>query len=207
MTEFLSTFFTGFALSAALIVAIGAQNLFVLRQGLRGEHVLPVVLFCGTADAILIAIGVGGAGALIAELPGMTGLLTLGGAAFLAWYGGRALLRVADPQAMAAGSGDGAIPLGQALMATAGFTLLNPHVYLDTVLLMGAAGSTVPAAVRPVFVAGAATASFAWFGALGFGARLLAPLFARPAAWRVLDALVGVTMLALAATLVVRALA
>ncbi|WP_395394655.1 LysE family transporter [Novosphingobium sp. BL-8A] len=199
-------FLSGFALMAALIVAIGAQNLFVLRQGLRREHVGPVVLFCAGADATLIALGVAGVGAVLGALPGLTMVLTLGGAVFLAWYGIQALRRMAVPSTVEVAGGQG-ISLGRALAATAGFTFLNPHVYLDTLLLMGAAGSAQPLALRPYFVAGAASASFAWFAALGYGARLLIPLFARPAAWRVLDAVVGATMLTLAASLVVRALA
>lgn len=206
MTSSLSPFLTGFFLSAALIMAIGAQNLFVLRQGLRREHVGPVVLFCGSADALLIAAGVGGVGAFLAALPQLADGLAVGGAAFLAWYGIKALQRLAAPDAMVVGGGQG-LTLGRALAATAGFTFLNPHVYLDTVLLMGAAGSAQPAALRPLFVAGAVTASFTWFAALGYGARLLEPLFAKPASWRVLDAIVGVTMLSLAASLVVRVIA
>lgn len=203
MTNILPTFVTGFAMSAALIMAIGAQNLFVLRQGLKREHVGPIVLFCGCADAILIAAGVGGVGALLGAMPQLTLALTLGGAAFLAWYGFKAFQRMMTPEAMAV-SAEGKFTLGNALGATAAFTFLNPHVYLDTVLLMGAAGSAHAPALRPVFVAGAATASITWFAALGYGARILTPLFARPVAWKVLDAIVGVVMLTLAASLIGR---
>ena len=200
-----TAFLSGFALSAALIVAIGAQNLFVLRQGLRREHVGAVVLFCAVADSILIAAGVAGGGAFLAALPQLTMALSLGGAGFLGWYGVAALRRMAAPGSVEV-TGGGTVTLGRALAATAGFTFLNPHVYIDTVLLMGAAGAAQPLALRPVFVVGAASASVLWFSALGYGARLLIPLFARPAAWRVLDAVVGATMLTLAATLVMRAL-
>ncbi|MBS0561937.1 MAG: LysE family transporter [Proteobacteria bacterium] len=206
MSNALPVFLTGFALSAALIVAIGAQNLFVLRQGLRREHVGPIVLFCGAADAVLIAAGVAGLGAALAAVPQLARLLAGAGAAFLGWYGLKALRRIGAGETMAAGA-DGGVTLGRALAATAGFTLLNPHVYLDTVLVVGAAGSAQPAALRPLFVAGAAAASFAWFASLGYGARLLAPLFARPAAWRVLDGAVGIVMLTLAAMLAARAAA
>jgi len=199
-------FLTGFALSAALIMAIGAQNLFVLRQGLRREHVGAIVAFCALADAALIALGVGGMGALLGAMPGLTRALSLGGAGFLAWYGASALRRMAGGEAMAVTQGGG-LSLGHALASTAAFTFLNPHVYLDTVLLMGAAGSAQPVALRPMFVAGAASASLVWFAALGYGARVLVPLFARALAWRVLDGVVGVTMLALAASLAQRALA
>ena len=206
MTDALQTFLIGFAMSAALIVAIGAQNLFVLRQGLRREHVGPIVLFCGLADAVLIAAGVGGIGALLGAMPQLTVALTVGGALFLGWYGLMAFRRMMTPEAMSV-STQGGGTLARALGATAAFTFLNPHVYLDTVLLMGAAGSAHPPALRAVFVAGAATASIAWFAALGYGARILTPLFARPSAWRVLDAVVGVVMLALAASLFGRAVA
>jgi L-lysine exporter family protein LysE/ArgO len=198
-------FASGFALSAALIVAIGAQNAFVLRQGLRREHVGPVVLFCVAADALLMAAGVTGLGAALGHVPGLVLALTLGGAAFLAWYGLAALRRAARPGMLLAGEGQAVPSLGAALGRAAGFTLLNPHVYLDTVLLVGSVGAAQPAGTQPSFVAGAGLASAAWFAALGYGARLLAPLFARPAAWRVLDAVVGATMLALAAALTIQA--
>lgn len=203
MTNVFPTFLTGFAMSAALIMAIGAQNLFVLRQGLKREHVGAIVLFCGGADALLIAAGVGGVGALLGAMPQLSYALTIGGALFLSCYGLKAFQRMMQPDAMAV-TAQGRITLGRALGATAAFTFLNPHVYLDTVLLMGAAGSAHPAALRPIFVAGAATASIGWFAALGYGARILIPLFARPAAWRVLDAIVGIVMLTLAATLIAR---
>lgn len=205
MTNIFVPFLSGFLLSTALIMAIGAQNLFVLRQGLKREHVGAIVLFCSSADALLIAAGVAGVGEFLAAVPQLTLVLTIGGAAFLGFYGVKALQRMASPEAMVVASGT-SISLGGVIAATAGFTFLNPHVYLDTVLLMGAAGSAQPADVRPIFVAGAACASFAWFTALGYGARLLVPLFARPAAWRVLDAIVGVTMLSLAASLLLRIL-
>jgi L-lysine exporter family protein LysE/ArgO len=203
MTSILPTFLTGFAMSAALIMAIGAQNLFVLRQGLKREHVGPIVLFCGCADAALISAGVGGVGALLGAMPGLTLALAIGGAAFLAWYGFKAFQRMTASEAMAV-SANQSLTLRGALGATAAFTFLNPHVYLDTVLLMGATGSAQAPALRPVFVAGAATASITWFAALGYGARILTPLFERPAAWKVLDAIVGIVMLTLAASLIGR---
>lgn len=203
MTNILPTFLTGFAMSAALIMAIGAQNMFVLRQGLKREHVGPIVLFCAGADALLIAAGVGGVGALLGAMPQWIMALTIGGALFLGWYAIKAFARMMTPEAMAV-TAQGGVSLGRALATTAAFTFLNPHVYLDTVLLMGAAGSAQAPALRPVFVAGAASASILWFVGLGYGARVLTPLFARPAAWRVLDGAVGFTMLTLAVTLVGR---
>lgn len=194
-------FANGFALSAALIVAIGAQNAFVLRQGLRREHVGPVVLFCALADAAFMAAGVAGLGAALKRVPGLAPALALGGAAFLAWYGLGALRRAVRPGALVADGRGETLPLAAALARAAGFTLLNPHVYLDTVLLVGTVGASQPPGAQPAFVAGAGLASALWFAALGCGARLLRPVFARPAAWRVLDAAVGATMLAIAAGL------
>lgn len=205
MTNLFPPFLSGFALSAALIMAIGAQNLFVLRQGLRGEHVGPIVLFFGMSDAVLIAAGVGGIGASLSAAPQLTTVFAFGGAAFLAWYGIAALRRMASPGAMAVAA-TGGLSLGRAMATGAAFTFLNPHVYLDTVLLMGTAGSAQPEALRPIFVFGAASASFTWFTALGYGARLLQPVFTRPSAWRILDAVVGIVMLSLAASLVLGAL-
>jgi L-lysine exporter family protein LysE/ArgO len=228
-------FSTGFVLCATLIVAIGAQNAFVLRQGLRREHVLAVVIFCSVADLVLIAAGVSGLAALLGEAPVLTRSLTAAGLVFLTWYGIGALRRAFKPQALSA-SGSGAtdtftaatapgtpaatgttsaatasIPapastgatgsLGSAMTRLAGFTFLNPHVYLDTVLLMGSIGARQAPGSQGWFIAGAACASGVWFAALGFGARLLAPLFARPRAWQALDALIGMTMWVLAASL------
>src|SRR5882762_10341591 len=196
-----SAFATGFALSATLIAAIGAQNSFVLRQGLRREHVLAIVAFCAIADLALISAGVAGLGKVAGAAPIFTMSLTLGGASFLLWYGLRALRRALQPQALRAAAG-ARVSLRGAVAQAAAFTFLNPHVYLDTVLLMGSIGARQPAEGRLWFVGGAALASGAWFAALGFGARLLAPIFSRPRAWQVLDILVGATMLALAAGLV-----
>ncbi len=204
MANLLAPFFMGFVSSAALIIAIGAQNLFVLRQGLRREHVVPIVLFCSCADALLIIAGVAGVGALIGAAPHFRMLLTLGGSAFLFWHGVTALRRLSAANRIEIGGANG-LTLRRAIALTAGFTFLNPHVYLDTVLLLGTIGSAQPAASRPIFAIGAISASASWFVALGFGARLLKPLFTRPAAWRALDAIVGVTMLALAGSLLLRA--
>lgn len=197
----LPAFAKGFAISAGLIIAIGAQNMFVLRQGLKGEHVGPIVLFCATADAVLIVSGVSGLGGVLALVPGLSLALSLGGAAFLSWYGISALRRAARSSALVVDDRPG-MTLSAALAGTAAFTLLNPHVYIDTVLLVGAVGASLPPVERPLFIAGAATASLSWFSALGFGARLVAPLFARPAAWRALDLGVGIMMLGLASSLV-----
>jgi L-lysine exporter family protein LysE/ArgO len=196
-------FGTGFALGGSLIVAIGAQNAFVLRQGLRREHVAPIVAFCAAADAVLMVAGVAGLATVLGQAPALTGWLTAGGAVFLLAYGLRALWRALRPGSLQTGAGNGGLTLAQALAQCAAFTLLNPHVYLDTVLLVGSIGAQL-GEQRWWFAAGAAMASLVWFTGLGFGARWLAPVFARPLAWRVLDVLIGVVMLVLSAALAAR---
>jgi L-lysine exporter family protein LysE/ArgO len=200
-------FVQGLALSLGLIVAIGAQNAFVLRQGLRREHVGSVVLFCALADAALITAGVLGMAQALGERPNLARALALAGAVFLAVYGWLALRRARQPSELRAAEGGAGLSLAGAMAQAAAFTLLNPHVYLDTVLLVGSIGAQQPAALRIWFVAGATTASLLWFGSLGFGARWLAPWFARPKAWQVLDGLIGVTMWVLSVLLVRHALA
>jgi L-lysine exporter family protein LysE/ArgO len=197
----LSIFIQGFALSLGLIIAIGAQNAFVLRQGLRREHVVPIVLFCAGADALLIAAGVLGMAQALGDRPQLARVLALAGAAFLTAYGVQALRRARAPQALTAATGDARMGRTTAVAQAAAFTLLNPHVYLDTVLLVGSIGAQQPQVLRGWFVAGAAGASAAWFTLLGYGARALAPWFARPRAWQWLDRLIGLTMLVLAAML------
>lgn len=204
---FAASFTTGFAICATLIVAIGAQNAFVLRQGIRREHVAPTVLFCVLADLLLIAAGVAGLAKLLGDAPVLTAVLTVAGATFLLWYGVHALRRAAKPQSLQASAGSEQLPLRRVLAQAAGFTFLNPHVYLDTVLLVGTVGARQALDGRIAFVGGAACASAVWFTGLGFGARLLAPVFARPKAWRALDTLVGLTMIALATMLLWQALA
>jgi L-lysine exporter family protein LysE/ArgO len=186
----------GFSSSLALIVAIGAQNAFVLRQGTRREHVWPVVATCATADALLIVVGVAGLGAALEANPAAVTAVRWAGAAFLLGYAALAARRALRPASLVAASAAGAASLRGTLLACLGFTFLNPHVYLDTVLLLG----TVANQHRHqwVFAAGATLASAVWFTALGGGARRMAPLLARPLAWRVLDGLIAVVMAALA---------
>jgi L-lysine exporter family protein LysE/ArgO len=201
-----SAFSTGLILSATLIIAIGAQNAFVLRQGLRREHVLAVVLFCVLADLLLIAAGVAGLASVIGDAPLITSVLTIGGALFLSWYGISALRNALRPRALHAANGGTPLPLRVVLAQVAGFTFLNPHVYLDTVLLLGSIGARQPSDLRMWFIGGAACASGAWFSTLGYGARLLRPWFAHPRAWRILDLLIGATMLLLAGLLLAQGL-
>jgi L-lysine exporter family protein LysE/ArgO len=192
---------TGFALSLSLIVAIGAQNAFVLRQGLRREHVGAIVLFCWVADGLLMVAGVAGLAQVLGGQPALARVLTAAGALFLAAYGVWALWRATRAHALKAEAFVQPLTRMQVLLQLAGFTLLNPHVYLDTVLLLGSVGAQQPGHAKLWFTAGAVLASGLWFASLGYGARWLAPVFAKPRAWQALDALIGMTMLALAGML------
>ena len=195
----MASFIAGFSLGFSLILAIGAQNAFVLRQGLRREHVLATVLVCAISDAALIAAGVAGFGALAQAVPGLEWVMRVFGAAFLAFYGARALWAAWKGGAALDTGGEARHSLRGVLLTVLALTWLNPHVYLDTVVLLGSVSAQYPS--RLDFAAGATLASFAFFFSLGYGARLLAPLFARPAAWRALDLVVGLTMWAIAFSL------
>ena len=200
MTALLSpSLFAGFTLGFTLILAIGAQNAFVLRQGLLRRHVLPIVLTCAASDALLIAGGVLGFGTLAQALPWFEPAMRLGGAAFLTCYGLRSLQSAWRGGAVMTTEGQAAGALLPALLTCLAFTWLNPHVYLDTVVLLGAISAQYPDPY--VFGTGAVRAAFTFFFSLGYGARLLAPVFAHPRAWQVLDAGIGGVMLALAVKL------
>jgi L-lysine exporter family protein LysE/ArgO len=196
MTAFLS----GLTLGLGLIIAIGAQNAFVLRQGLKREHVFWVCLVCALSDAALIAAGVAGFGFIIERFPWLIEAMRYGGAAFLIIYGVRSVLaafrstETLEAAASAAGS------LRKAILTCLAFTWLNPHVYLDTVVLLGSI-STQFGDAKPLFAAGAMLGSFGFFFSLGYGARLLRPLFANVTAWRLLDAATALVMFAIAAKL------
>jgi L-lysine exporter family protein LysE/ArgO len=186
----------GLGLSLSLIVAIGAQNAFVLRQGLRLEHVSVVVALCAVSDAVLILAGVAGNAWLSARLPSAITVIRLGGAAFLIGYAVLAARRALRPSAIAVDGTGARTGLLATVAAGLALTWLNPHVYLDTVLLLGSVADS-HGVRRWWFAVGAAAGSVLWFSALGYGARLLRPLFARPGAWRVLDACIAVVMAAL----------
>lgn len=194
-----SSYWQGLGLSAGLIMAIGAQNAHVLRMGLKRQHVLLTVLVCVAIDASLISLGVAGMGALVQRSPTLLSVARWGGAAFLLWYGLRSWRAAFAGGALQADASPQAMRWQAALLSVVALSLLNPHVYLDTVVLIGAIGGQQPAEQRPLFAAGAITASLLWFAALGFGARLLSPWFAKPMAWRGIDALTGTTMLGLSA--------
>lgn len=197
----LSIFLSGLGTGAGLIVAIGAQNAFVLRQGLLKQYVLPVVLLCIFGDVVCIGAGTLGMGALIESHRSLLDVFRWAGAIFLIGYGLSAARRaIRAESALKAKSGQAA-SLGKALCACLAFTFLNPHVYLDTVILLGSIASQYGESHKWTFAGGAMTASILWFTALGFGARLLEPLFRSTQAWRVLDALIAIVMCAIALAL------
>ncbi|RKT79883.1 L-lysine exporter family protein LysE/ArgO [Terracoccus luteus] len=198
----LSTTLLGLLTGLGLIVAIGAQNAFVLRQGLTRRHVGLVVAVCAVSDAALIVAGVAGVGAVITAHPAVVTVVRWVGAAYLIAFAVQSLRRAARPGALEA-EGRAGTRRGTLLTVLA-LTWLNPHVYLDTVLLLGSVANQ-QGADRWWFATGAVTASVLWFGSLGFGARLLAPLFARPVTWRVLDVVIAVVMVTIAATLLLSA--
>lgn len=207
MTQLLFGFATpvmvGFASSLGLIAAIGAQNAFVLRQGILNEHVLPVVSLCAASDLVLIFAGIAGVGALITAHPSLTTAARYGGAVFLIGYGLLAARRALRPAALTPADAAPA-RLGAVLSTCLALTFLNPHVYLDTVVLLGTLANQQQGG-RWLFGAGAAAASVVWFFGLGFGARRLAGLFAAPKTWRILDGLIAATMLALGISLALSA--
>ena len=191
----------GFLASFALIAAIGAQNAFVLRQGIRREHVLPVVAMCTLSDIVLIAAGIAGVGAVVTMHPDAVNAATFGGAAFLLGYGLLAAKRAYRPASLTPSDAAPA-RLAEVLMTCAALTFLNPHVYLDTVVLLGALANENRDG-RWLFGVGAVAASAVWFVGLGLGARRLSGLFARPVTWRVLDCLIAATMISLGVSLAV----
>lgn len=190
----------GFATGLTLIIAIGAQNAFVLRQGIRREHVLPVVLVCSLADAVLISAGAAGLGVLVERYSVVTEVIRYGGAAFLFGYAVLAARRAMRPGTLTP-SEQAVGSARTALLTCLAITLGNPHVYLDTVVLLGSLAHQQDGPW--LFAAGAVTASFTWFFALGYGARSLGRLFARPRSWRILDGVIAVVMAALAVRLLI----
>ena len=194
-----SPLFVGFIASFTLIAAIGAQNAFVLRQGIRREHVLPVVALCTVSDIVLISAGIAGVGALINAHPSALNIAKFGGALFLVGYGLLAARRACRPSSLTPSEAAPA-RLIEVLLTCAALTFLNPHVYLDTVVLLGALANE-HRDERWLFGVGAVTASAVWFVGLGLGARQLAGLFARPLTWRILDGLIAVMMIGLGTSL------
>ena len=200
-TASLAALLTGLGAGLSLIVAIGAQNAFVLRQGLRREHVLPIVLICIVSDAVLMLLGVAGIGGLTQAAPRAVDVIRWAGAAFLLVYAVFSARRALRPARLEATGPDAGMKRLAAILTCLSITWLNPHVYLDTVLLLGSLASSHGVDGRWFFAAGAVTGSVLWFSGLGYGARLLAPVFAKPAAWRILDGAIAVFMTVLALTL------
>ncbi|MDH6229992.1 L-lysine exporter family protein LysE/ArgO [Mesorhizobium soli] len=200
IANFFPAALSGFLLGASLIIAIGAQNAFILRQGLLRQHVFILCLICALSDAVLIAAGVAGLGTLISQSPILINVVTIGGAIFLFSYAIIAFRRAMKPDVLkAANAGEGS--LKAAVAACLAFTFLNPHVYLDTVVLLGSLSARFDGPDRMAYGLGAALASFVWFFGLGYGARLLQPIFAKESAWRVLDILIGLVMAAIGVSL------
>jgi L-lysine exporter family protein LysE/ArgO len=189
----------GLMTGLALIIAIGAQNAFVLRQGIRREHVGVVVALCMAGDAVLILGGTAGIGALVSRFPGVLDVLRWGGAAYLAWWALRSFASAAKRASLTA---EAPRSRGSVVATTLALTYLNPHVYLDTVVLLGGLANQHGPEVRWVFASGAVVGSVVWFSALGYGARALSGVLSSPRTWRVVDLVIGVVMLALAVNLV-----
>ena len=195
------SYLNGLLVAFGLIMAIGTQNAFVLAQSLRREHHLPVAAFCVICDALLVAAGVFGLATILAQNPVLLSVARWGGAVFLLWYGTQALRRAFSASSLEQSAGQTARSLKAVMLSALAVTLLNPHVYLDTVLLIGSLGAqqSVPGA----YVVGAASASLLWFFTLALGAAWLAPWLARPGTWRLLDLLVAAMMYAVALQLIV----
>ncbi|MYM85332.1 LysE family transporter [Duganella sp. FT50W] len=196
-----TAFLKGIGLGGSLIVAIGSQNAYLLRQALKREFVLTCIAICIICDVVLIAVGVAGMGRLITEAPSLLFWIKIAGAGFLFWYGLRALRSAIYPSAINASDDNTAPDRKTVIAAMLAFSLLNPHVYLDTVVLLGSIGGQQPGNGRVYFAVGAMLASAIWFSALGLGARYLTPLFARPTAWRMLDGAIAIIMWSLAISL------
>ena len=190
-----------FGTSLSLIVAIGAQNAFVLQQGIRRQHVLPVVLICGLTDALLEFLGIAGIGFVIDRVPWVLEVMRWGGVVFLLWYAWSAARRAMRPEALVAARGS-QTTLKQTVLACLAITYLNPHVYLDTMVLVGSIGNAQGDPGKWWFLLGAGLASIIWFVVLGYGARALTRFFATPRSWQVLDWCVAVIMVVIAARLV-----
>ncbi len=192
----------GFSLGASLIIAIGSQNAFVLRQGLRKEHVFTICTICFLCDALLILLGVGGFGSFVASSQKLMLIARWGGAIFLFFYGVRSFLAAFKSETLIADDSQSvAQGLAWAVATTFALTLLNPHVYLDTVILLGSIAGQLPERERAAFAIGAVCASMLWFYGLGYGSRILAPLFRKQIAWKVLDVAIGGVMWLIAGSL------
>lgn len=197
-------FAEGFIIMSGLIVAIGAQNAFVLKQGVQQNHVGLIALICASIDAILISVGVGGLGAIIASNEIVLMVSRWGGAIFLACYGLRSFWMAFKNQSFKIDSKGQKLSLKKLILMSLAVSLLNPHVYIDTCMLIGSVGAQFPAEERPFFAFGASLVSFIWFFTIGYGAKSLIPLFKKPAAWKIFDCTAGVMMIWIAISLVIQ---
>ncbi|WP_431861768.1 LysE/ArgO family amino acid transporter [Micrococcus terreus] len=196
-----TTWTAGLLTGLALIVAIGAQNAFVLRQGIRREHVGVVVLVCLLSDALLILAGTAGIGVIVEKVPVVLEILRWGGAAYLIWFAVQSVRSAFSPTSL---TPEKPRCKGSVLTTTLALTYLNPHVYLDTVVLLGSLANQQGPDLRWVFAGGAVVGSIVWFSALGYGARALVPVLDRPRAWQIVDLVIAAVMLALAVSLILR---
>ncbi|WP_163937065.1 LysE/ArgO family amino acid transporter [Paraferrimonas sp. SM1919] len=194
-------FIQGVGVGASLIIAVGAQNAFVLKQGIMGQKMLPIALICALIDAVMITAGVAGFGRLIQSFPMVKDIASFAGAGFLIWYGYAALKSSMGAQGMELAVDRTAEPLKTAIIGTLAISLLNPHLYLDTVVLLGSISTQFDDSARPWFAAGAVLASFLWFFSLAYMSRKLAPIFKKPTSWMWLDRFIFVTMWAIAAAI------
>lgn len=195
----LSSFTEGFLMGAGLIIAIGAQNAFVLKQGIKNEHRAVIALICALSDAILITAGIAGMGYIFTSYPFVTKTVSICGVVYLSWFAFRCFRSAVKGGSMDIGSGlNGSLSLKEAVIITLALTYLNPHVYLDTVVMLGGFGAARPAEIRPFFGLGAVSASFAWFFALSFSGNLVAPVFKQRRAWRIFDTIIGFVMIYIA---------
>jgi L-lysine exporter family protein LysE/ArgO len=194
-------YFKGLALGASLIIAIGAQNAFVLSQGVRKKYNVVIPLICSLSDAILISIGILGVGQILASNQLVSNIASIGGALFLGWYGYKSFRSFLKPEALNESS-KGPQTLKAAVLFTLAVTLLNPHVYIDTILLLGSISSQFEGSGRYAFGAGAVSASFLWFFTLSLGGKMLSPVFKNPVAWKILDLIITLIMWFIAFSLI-----
>lgn len=200
--QILNSYIEGFIMSAGLIIAIGAQNAFLLKQSIRGEHNIITAWICAISDAILIAAGIAGLGILFNAHPLITKIVSLAGSVYLAWFALKSFINAYHGETMEIENGENnRISLKEAVLSSLAFTYLNPHCYLDTVVMLGSVGASRAAEFRLFFGIGAVTASFIWFFTLAYSGSVLAPLFRKEISWRVLDTGIGIVMLYIAYSL------
>ncbi len=199
----INSLFEGFVMGAGLIIAIGAQNAFVLKQGIKNEHRFIIAWICALSDALLITLGIAGMGYIFSSHPLITKIVSLAGAAYLAWFSFRCFRSAIKGESMDINGGeDNSLSLKKAVLTTLALTYLNPHVYIDTVVMLGGFGAARPPEIRLFFGIGAISASFTWFFSLAFSGKIIAPLFKKQTAWRILDTAIGFIMLYIAVKLI-----